>query len=170
MLGEEQTTTESQIRDLSKTVVDEIKKQENRLLTEVADTYSPKRKQIDSKVERLEHRLVGAESMHSHLNHLLRYGGAVDIMAAKTEISQRLGQDGLTEENFDSIDSNLGFTENPRCRLVDLGNVNQEDGSAQDDLQNKDKASSPKEGIEGNSLPQASNMNKVCSCNSDGIV
>ncbi|XP_070540405.1 E3 ubiquitin-protein ligase TRIM56-like [Ptychodera flava] len=122
-LEKNKTTTESQIRDLSKTVIDEIKKQENRLLTEVADTYSPKRKQIDSKVEQLEHRLVGVESMHSHLNHLLRYGGAVDIMAAKTEICLRLQQDDMTQEGSDDIDSNIVFTENPPCRLVDLGCV-----------------------------------------------
>ncbi|XP_070541361.1 E3 ubiquitin-protein ligase TRIM56-like [Ptychodera flava] len=87
-LEKNKTTAESQVKDLSKIVMDIIQKQENRLLAEIADTYSPKRKQIDSKVEQLEHRLVGAESMHSHLNHLLRYGGAVDIMAAKLKYAE----------------------------------------------------------------------------------
>ncbi|XP_070549656.1 serine/threonine-protein phosphatase 6 regulatory ankyrin repeat subunit C-like [Ptychodera flava] len=120
---ENKTTIEAQIKDLSKTLVVKIKEEENRLLYEVADTYSPKRKQIDSKVERLEHRLIGAESMHSYLNHLLRYGGAVDIMAAKTEICLRLQQDDMTQEGSDDNDSNIVFTESQPCRLVYLGSV-----------------------------------------------
>ncbi|XP_070531865.1 tripartite motif-containing protein 2-like [Ptychodera flava] len=62
--------------------------------------------------------------MLSYLNHLLTFGGAVDIMAAQKQMKdQQQHYDDLTNVPCGDTDSDLVFTENPDCLQIDLGVV-----------------------------------------------
>ncbi|XP_070540329.1 uncharacterized protein [Ptychodera flava] len=122
-LKQKKVTAESQIRATAQKAIQEIKKQESLLLADVAGTYSPRSKQIESKVELMDHKLVSAESMQSYLDHLLTFGGAVDIMAAKKVVGQRIGHDNLTEISDNDESSELVFKENRSCLQLTLGRV-----------------------------------------------
>ncbi|XP_070531864.1 tripartite motif-containing protein 2-like [Ptychodera flava] len=62
--------------------------------------------------------------MLSYLNHLLTFGGAVDIMTAQKQMKdQQQHYDDLTNVPCGDTDSDLVFTENPDCLQIDLGVV-----------------------------------------------
>ncbi|XP_070540330.1 E3 ubiquitin-protein ligase TRIM56-like [Ptychodera flava] len=134
-LKQKKVTAETQIKVIAKKAIQKIKRQESLLLSEVADKYSPKSKQIESKIELMDHKLVGAESMQSYLDHLLTFGGAVDIMAAKKVIGQRVGQDDLTEISDNDENCVLVFKENRNCLHFTLGCVEERDKESSTDRQ-----------------------------------
>ncbi|XP_070531859.1 tripartite motif-containing protein 2-like [Ptychodera flava] len=118
------STVEQQIDTLCEKLIDEIKKQQMKMLGQVDDIYKPKCKQSDANIELLEHKIASAESMLSYLNHLLTFGGAVDIMTAQKQMkAQKQHYDDLTNVPCGDIDSDLVFTENPDCLQIDLGVV-----------------------------------------------
>ncbi|XP_070539568.1 tripartite motif-containing protein 2-like [Ptychodera flava] len=122
-LKQKKVTAESQIKAIAQKAIQEIKKQESDLLADVADKYSPKNKQIESKIEMLAYKLVSAESMQSYLDHLLTFGGAVDIMVAKKEIGQRIGHGGPTEISDGDVNCELLFKENRKCLQITIGYI-----------------------------------------------
>ncbi|XP_070531555.1 tripartite motif-containing protein 2-like [Ptychodera flava] len=118
------STAEQQINTLCEKLIDEIKKQQMKTLCQVDDIYIPKCKQSDANIELLEHKIASAESMLSYLNHLLTFGGAVDIMTAQKRMKdQQPHYDDLTNVPCGDTDSDLVFTENPYCLGIDLGVV-----------------------------------------------
>ncbi|XP_070531829.1 E3 ubiquitin-protein ligase TRIM71-like [Ptychodera flava] len=118
------STAEQQINTLCEKLIDEIKKQQMKMLGQVDDIYIPKCKQSDANIELLEHKIASAESMLSYLNHLLTFGGAVDIMTAQKQMKdQQQHYDDLTNVPCGDPDSDLVFTENPDCLQIDLGVV-----------------------------------------------
>ncbi|XP_070531828.1 tripartite motif-containing protein 2-like isoform X2 [Ptychodera flava] len=118
------STAEQQINTLCEKLIDEIKKQQMKMLGQVDDIYIPKCKQSDANIELLEHKIASAESMLSYLNHLLTFGGAVDIMTAQKQMKdQQQHYDDLTNVLCGDNDSDLVFTENPDCLQIDLGVV-----------------------------------------------
>ncbi|XP_070531819.1 E3 ubiquitin-protein ligase TRIM71-like [Ptychodera flava] len=118
------STAEQQINTLCEKLIDEIKKQQMKMLGQVDDIYIPKCKQSDANIELLEHKIASAESMLSYLNHLLTFGGAVDIMTAQKQMKdQQQHYDDLTNVPCGDADSDLVFTENPDCLQIDLGVV-----------------------------------------------
>ncbi|XP_070540331.1 E3 ubiquitin-protein ligase TRIM56-like [Ptychodera flava] len=134
-LKQKKVTAETQIKAIAQKAIQNIKKQESLLLSEVAEKYSPKSKQIESKVELMDHKLVGAESMQSYLDHLLTFGGAVDIMAAKKVIGERVGQNDVTEISDGDENSELVFKENRNCLQLTLGRVEAIDKESSTDRQ-----------------------------------
>ncbi|XP_077977425.1 E3 ubiquitin-protein ligase TRIM56-like [Glandiceps talaboti] len=123
-LQQNKATAVKEVKKVTKNLHDEVTKQESRLLNDIDDIYHPKHKQISAHIDHLEQKLGSAESTYSYLNHLLTYGGPVDIMAAKKELDQHL-MDGKQTDTSDSedLDSNLVFTENPQYLTIDPGHL-----------------------------------------------
>ncbi|XP_070548285.1 tripartite motif-containing protein 2-like [Ptychodera flava] len=118
------STAEQQINTLCEKLIVKIKKQQMKMLGQVDDIYIPKCKQSDANIELLEHKIASAESMLSYLNHLLTFGGAVDIMIAQKQMKdQQQHHDNLTNVSYGDTDSDLVFTENPDCLKIDIGVV-----------------------------------------------
>ncbi|XP_070545559.1 tripartite motif-containing protein 2-like [Ptychodera flava] len=118
------SAAEQQINTMCKKLMGEIKKQQVKLLGQVDDIYIPKCKESDANIELLEYKIASAESILSYLNHLLTFGGAVDIMMAQKQMKdQQQHYDDLTDVPCGDTDSDLVFTENPECLKIDLGVV-----------------------------------------------
>ncbi|XP_070556895.1 E3 ubiquitin-protein ligase TRIM56-like [Ptychodera flava] len=123
-LDANRSTADQQINTLYQKLIDEIKQQQMKMLGQVDDIYISKCKQSDANIELLEHKIASAESMLSYLNHLLTFGGAVDIMTAQKQMKdQQQHYDNLTNVPYADIDSDLVFTENSECLRINLGVV-----------------------------------------------
>ncbi|XP_070543107.1 tripartite motif-containing protein 2-like [Ptychodera flava] len=142
-LDANRSTAEQQINTLCQKLVDEIKQQQIKMLGQVDDIYISKCKQSDANIELL-HKIASAESIHSYLNHLLAFGGAVDIMTAQKQIKdQQQHYDDLTNVPCADIENDLVFTENPDCLQIDLGvvkenNLNKPGKPIQSEVRRKD--------------------------------
>ncbi|XP_070567593.1 tripartite motif-containing protein 3-like [Ptychodera flava] len=118
------STADQQINTLCQKLINEIKQQQMKMLGQVDDIYISKCKQSDANIELLEHKIASAESNLSYLNHLLTFGGAVDIMTVQKQMKdQQQHYDDLTNVPCADIDSDLVFRENSECLRIDLGVV-----------------------------------------------
>ncbi|XP_070567595.1 tripartite motif-containing protein 3-like isoform X2 [Ptychodera flava] len=123
-LDANKSTADQQINTLCQKLIDEIKQQQIKMQCQVDDIYISKCKQSDATIELLEHKIASAESMLSYLNHLLTFGGAVDIMSVQKQMKdQQQHYDDLTNVPCTDIDSDLVFRENSECLRIDLGVV-----------------------------------------------
>ncbi|XP_070566940.1 tripartite motif-containing protein 2-like [Ptychodera flava] len=123
-LDANRSTADLQIKTFCQKLVDAITNLEIKLHGEVDDIYMPKMKQIDAETDLLEQRIASAESIHSYLNHLLTFGGVVDIMTAQKQMkNQEQPYDVPAHLPYGDIDSDLVFKENPDCLQIHLGVV-----------------------------------------------
>ncbi|XP_070568699.1 tripartite motif-containing protein 2-like [Ptychodera flava] len=123
-LDANKSTADQQINTLCQKLIDEIKQQQIKMQGQVDDIYISKCKQSDANIELLEHKIASAESNLSYLNHLLTFGGAVDIMSVQKQMKdQQQHYDDLTNVPCTDIDSDLVFRENSECLRIDLGVV-----------------------------------------------
>ncbi|XP_070568993.1 tripartite motif-containing protein 2-like [Ptychodera flava] len=122
-LEENKSMAELLINSLCQSLFDEITKQRLKLLGEVEDLYTAKRKETNAAMELLEQNVASTESIHSYLNHLLTFGGAVDIITALKEMDQQRHYNDVTNVPRCDIDNQLFFTANQDCLQINLGIV-----------------------------------------------
>ncbi|XP_070566946.1 uncharacterized protein [Ptychodera flava] len=123
-LDANRSVADLQIKVLYQKLIDTITNLEIKLHGEIDDIYLQKSKQIYAETELLEQRIASAESIRSYLNHLLTFGGAVDIMTAKQQMkNQQQYYDVLANVPYGDVDSDLVFKENPDCLKIHLGIV-----------------------------------------------
>ncbi|XP_070540305.1 E3 ubiquitin-protein ligase TRIM56-like isoform X2 [Ptychodera flava] len=120
-LEENRAKSESEINAMTEKIQNEVKREGERLLSDLQGMYKPKRRQIDDHIDVLDFKRGCAESVHSYLSNIMKYGGPVDVMSAKKDIDRHIGEQAKEKETPVKLSSGITFEENVDHIPIHLG-------------------------------------------------
>ncbi|XP_070540314.1 uncharacterized protein [Ptychodera flava] len=120
-LEENRKNSETEINAATEKIRNEVKIEGQRLLNDLQGMYKPKRKQIDERIGVLDFKMGCAESVHSYLSNIMKYGGPVDVMSAKKDIDRHIEEQAKKKETPVKLSSGITFEENVDHIPIHLG-------------------------------------------------
>ncbi|XP_070540310.1 uncharacterized protein [Ptychodera flava] len=120
-LEENRKNCESKVNAATEKIRNEVRREGERLLNDLQGMYEPQRKQIDERIGVLDFKMGSAESVHSYLSNIMKYGGPVDVMSAKKDIDRHIEDQAKEKETPVMLSSGITFEENVDHIPIHLG-------------------------------------------------